>query len=274
MALSRRRLVPALIVCSTVATRPPSRARAWQTANGTPWPEELRPGFIIGAERNFAASGMRAAGPSAIAVGVYQFESAEAATTVFPGLADFYRARLDTVGDALRPASTPDLGDEVLAYAGEVPTEDGVTVTIGLLCWREATVISVAAAAGLSGEQLVPLFTIAERMAQRGHPGRQVSDAPVATPTGAQDMHTGGVWDLLPTLADLPEGFVFSSDEPIPRLPSAQRAPGSSTAGTLARRSPPVPQRGHRQPRLGVKVAEAGMPPAGTGQLDHPPPVL
>ena len=107
------------------------------------------------------------------------------------------------------------MGEEAVAYAGEVPNRDvAAEIVVALLGWREANLILSGVSAGFSGDQLLPLVSAAEAIA-----GREPGSGPVATPASESEMHTGGIWDVLPALDDLPPGFVFVSDETLTGAP-------------------------------------------------------
>ena len=63
-------------------------------------------------------------------------------------------------------------------------------------------------AVGLRIDPLTDLFAVG-----RSVTGRKLNDDPVSVPSSPLEMHTGGIWYLLPTLADIPEGLVFQEDE-------------------------------------------------------------
>jgi hypothetical protein len=55
---------------------------------------------------------------------------------------------------------------------------------------------------------LPTLFNIA-----RAIEGRQPGPEPLAGTPIPNEMQSDGIWDVLPTLDDMPEGFVFIKDE-------------------------------------------------------------
>jgi hypothetical protein len=152
------------------------------------------------AEREFETAGMRLIGPAAILVSVFGCASPAAAAEAFPAMSDAIADHFG--GEALQQASAPRLGDERVALAGQTPPDpDGDTFAVGIFAWRDGAYIYLTVAAGLTGEQLPVLFDLARTLEER--------DA------------TGDVWQRLPALDDMPEGFVVRSEQPIARATPA-----------------------------------------------------
>jgi hypothetical protein len=170
------------------------------------------PGFLGGAERRFEASGMRLTGALVISTAAYAFDSETHAVEAFPSLIEHTRGAIETDASPLHEASAPPLGDEHAAYVGEVPgpDESSPRFAVGLVFWRDGDLIIVMFAGGLAGDQLAELVPTAQAIAGR-EPG-----PPTAATLVPGNMRSGGLWDVLPTLEDAPEGFVFLEDR-IPR---------------------------------------------------------
>jgi hypothetical protein len=135
---------------------------------------------------------MRLIGPAAISVWVFGCASPADAAEAFPAMSD---AIADHLGGEARPASAPRLGDERVALAGQTPPDaDGNTYAIGIFAWRDGAFIYLTVAAGLTGEQLPVLFDLARTLEERAA--------------------TDDVSQRLPTLDDMPEGFVVRSQQP------------------------------------------------------------
>ena len=172
-------------------------------------------GRLDGASRSFAPSAVRLIGTSFISTFVVTYNTKVNVAAAFPWLTDYrldflFRNQAQAVSETLRQASAPDLGDEAVAYVGDFvdSANPDITYVLGFIAWREKAIIYQNV--GLSRETgpLPDLFAVASNIT-----GRELNGDPVSTPTSPQDMHIGGIWDLLPTLADVPEGFVFVEDE-------------------------------------------------------------
>jgi len=194
---------------------PVSPALARQDVTPTPRATVTVPGFIEGATRNFQAPAGRLVGTGFISALVVITDTDEHAAAAFPDLVDYYRDYLyrdqtESISETLRPASTPDLGDEAAAYAGEFadPKNPNALFLAAIFCWREGPIIYENFALSRGVDPLPDLFAVGRKIT-----GREQNNDPVSVPASPQEMHTGGVWDLLPTLADVPEGLVFLNDE-------------------------------------------------------------
>lgn len=199
------RWLAALVVLIALVGISPSITAA---QSATPWPTEVLAAYREGGLREFRSAGMRLLGPAAITVAAYRFEADKAAAQAFPRLCGSIHEQM---GGDLQTASAPNLGDETLALAGEAEGDDPETLfPVGLVCWRDGPVVFLGFSAGLAGEQLPALFDVARTMKEQT---AQANAA--ATPAPDQEMRTGGVWDLLPRLQDMPEGFVLERETPI-----------------------------------------------------------
>lgn len=208
MAAWRILLILALAVAGLLGTDVGS-GKAGQVATPAPLAQEVADSYLGGAWREFEAGTLRLAGTMALRVTVFVFDDAAVAARAFPSTAGSMRDQMGERGEALRPASPADVGDEALAWVGDVPADDGsaMTFSLGIFAWREGPAIYVAYGGGFMGDPLPDLFAVG-----RAIEGRRFVAGPVATPAGSAQMHTGGVWDLLPTLADVPEGLVFADE--------------------------------------------------------------
>jgi hypothetical protein len=180
------------------------------------------------AVRNFMASGFRFVGTLRFGFLVAEFRDDGAASAAVPALAartehGLERTNRDAPG--LRPASVRPLGDEAIAYAGQVNTEgedeDFDTVTLAFIVVREGHYVHVLYGGALAGDPLIEIADIAEKILGRDPGGDE-------TPVAADGLREGGLWDLLPRLADLPEGFVLDEERvpaPFDPLPGQAAAP-------------------------------------------------
>lgn len=153
----------------------------------------IRDGFVTGAIRQYEAPGVRLMGMLALHASVYVYESDDAATTALPAIVAFMDGEIAANGGTLAPASAPDLGDEAMAFAGDL-TQGETTYVAAMLAWRDGSKVSTLVAAGLSGDLFPEMMAVAEAMQGRV-------------------FWSGGAWDLLPTLEDMPVGFVLKDEE-------------------------------------------------------------
>lgn len=199
-------VMAAMLALGTVA---PAMAR--QDASPTAGPTWRPPGLTFGAARQFDAPGLRLIGPMRIMTAAVVFDTEAHAEDAMPSAVDFAQAISQMEPDSIRPASAPkDLGDEAVAYIGEVaPEGQSQAFATGLLVWREQRLYTMIGYGFAGTDVLTELFALGRSIS-----GRAVGNTPTA-PVAAHNLWSGGVWDLLPTLADVPEGFVFESDTPI-----------------------------------------------------------
>ncbi len=170
-------------------------------------PEADLPSPHAAVQRDFEVSGLTLLGPTAIASIVFVYETPKEATTEFPRLHEFYRNEFEAnQGGDLQPASTPKIGDERKAYAGSFMSEDQEAI-VGLFAWREGSRVYVLVDIGLAGDLLTPLFDLGVSLS-----GRTLPNSAPAQATSPGEMGSGGAYELLPTLDDMPPGWVFTSD--------------------------------------------------------------
>jgi hypothetical protein len=218
--LSRRILLHAVIASVSAFSLSPGGIFA-QQSTATPASEAIT-GIIAASERRFEASGLRLLGAGAISVFAYQFDSAEHAAEGFAAVIEFFRDYFETGATAMQQASAPRLGDQRVAYVGELPESsepDARLLAGGLFGWQDDDVVIVMIAIGLAGDQLAELFAIGNAIVGRV-PGPRAAAA-ISFPG---EMRRGGIWDVLPTLEDVPEGFVFLED----RVPGQASGPAET----------------------------------------------
>jgi hypothetical protein len=208
-----------------------------QEAQGTPSPRGEWLAELAGAEdaalRNFEASGLRLIGSLFLLFGVCQFDTPEHAEDAAPALGTRTVDNLQAPpgSGSLKPASVRPLGDQALAFAGtiEAPADDDSPIreaTAAVLVVREAAFVHVMVGAAIAGDPLTDLAGIAEKVAGREPGGDE-------TPVAADGLREGGLWDLLPRLADLPEGFVLDQEQvPAPFDPLPGQAADPTPAPT------------------------------------------
>jgi len=161
--------------------------------------------------RAFGAAGPTIVGPAVLLCGVALFSSDEAAEAAMSLTLDGYIELMAETFDPapLRKASVRDIdADAAMAYAGTVPFLDPDNpfgeVTFVLLAAQRGTVLRVMLCAALV-EDPFPYITSVYDVIVR----RKPSDDPETLEDG---YHTGGVWDMLPTIDDVPSGLVFHED--------------------------------------------------------------
>lgn len=219
-----RRVALCLIVLGMVAAFTPHGLRAMQ-ATPVAYSQEVRDGFVDGAQRRFQATGMRLLGSNVFVTGVYVFNSEDVARLAFGEIVDTILLRIEeseAIGEVgeIRPASVSNLGEESQAYLTKTDM-DGTELALGVVFWRDGVAVYTGISASLGGgDPFTELFALA-----RAITGREYVDAPVEWSGDEGDIRSGGVWDLLPTLSDIPEGFVFVDEEEIANVGAAAPTP-------------------------------------------------
>lgn len=215
-----RRVSFFLIILGIVASLLPHDLRAMQ-ATPAAYSPAVRDGFVGGATRRFQATGMRLLGSNLFVTGVFVFDSEDVAKLAFGEIVDTTLLRMSEGGDfgevgEIQPASVSNLGDEAQAYLTKVDS-DGTELAIGVVFWRDSVAVYTGFSASLDGgDPFTELFALA-----RAITGREYVDMVVVGTGDPTDMRTGGVWDLLPTLSDIPEGFVFVDEDEIHNVGAA-----------------------------------------------------
>jgi hypothetical protein len=203
----------------------------------TPTPVPLLVPEIKGVQdaalRSFAATGLRIASPISLAVEVIRFDSGKHGKDAIDTLLERQMQRLAQGGDTsgIKRASADKIGDETRAFGGSLKLTDTSApieeIAIGGAIVRRDEFVFVALVGSLGGDSITPALEIMRKIVDR-QPGQG------ATPTDADGMRTGGLWDMLPTLDDVPEGLTFDEDRvPVPfdPLPGQDATP---TPGTTA----------------------------------------
>ena len=158
------------------------------------------PGQSAEAEREFRTSGARD-GALAFRFGVGEFVDAASAAAALPAVVERIRAQPNLA--ALRPATAPAFGDEAHAFAGPVPSGETTLETV-ILIVRADRYLYLWIASGLASDPFPDLIAVAERVFARPAP----ADASPAPGDGTAPWLLG----RLPTLNDLPAGFVMSKE--------------------------------------------------------------
>lgn len=174
-------------------------------------PESSMPEPLAAIRRDFQVSGMTLVGPASLVSLVFLFESPKEASSAFPELMDFYRDWALNLGEGeLREASTPKQGEARKAFAGSTTMGDqsDQEAQLGIFGWQEDNRAYVLMSFGLAGEMLTPLFDLGSTLSGRSLPATE----PVLA-TADDEMSTGGIYELQPTLADMPPGWVFMGDQ-------------------------------------------------------------
>ena len=230
--------------------------------------------------RSFAATGFRPVGPILMQFIVVEFDSEDDAKSGAEQLAPDVLAFLGGESRGYKQASVRPLGDDVLAYAGTI---DVVSSTAGepgtfvgaILFVRDAAFLHVAFGAGFAGDPLADLTNTVESVLDRHRTG--------GTPVASMAPHRGELWDALPMLVDIPEGFTVDEEKnlgsstvasPIARDGNPFGGPARSSPGSAAtasrppsNRSPrigsPTPSNHRRQRPSAYSVSSPGMQRAG-----------
>lgn len=172
--------------------------------------QDASPVLVAQATRDFEASGLRLVGTLAITTSVYEMASDADAELALPMVVNAALAMVEDGGGSMQLASATDVGDESFAYAGEIadPANPETTYVSGILAWRDGPVVVLMVGGALAGDPLTDLAMVA-----RNIEGREPANAIATPPATPQGVGSGGIWDRLPTLADMPDGFVFKSDQ-------------------------------------------------------------
>ena len=166
------------------------------------------PGQVAEAEREFSVRGTRPGGALAFRFGVAEFASLETAIAALPVVVDRIAAE-QTMAD-LEQGTVGRIGDETLLFEGPVPGS-GVVLDTAILLVRDGRYVHLWIGAALDADPVPDLLAVADRVlpdssAAGGTPGA----TPAGTPNGAPNPEA--LLDRLPTINDLPEGFVMSSE--------------------------------------------------------------
>lgn len=116
----------------------------------------------------------------------------------------------DVTMGVLRPVSIRPIGDEVVAKAGTLnirkdADSETQNTPAAIISFRDGRFVYLLLGHGTTTNPLQTLADIGEKLV-----GRTARDY-FSTVT-ADGLHLGGVWDLLPGLEDMPEGFVVASE--------------------------------------------------------------
>ena len=228
-----KRTVVALLLAGVTVAAGWFPGSAQGNANSFPEIEGLR--TAVG--RTFGPSGFRLVGTLALLFTVTDFENENSAAAGMPQLGDQLIVDLaeqgnDTSGP--KSASVRPLGDERIAYAGTLIAleEDDSTFDefmVAALVVREGVFVHFMYGAAIAGDPLADLAAVAEKIIGR-QPGGDV------TSVGDDGVREGGLWDLLPRIEDLPEGFVLEKEEELAPVDERQ----DQTASPRARPTSPA----------------------------------
>ncbi|MCA9878225.1 MAG: hypothetical protein KC442_10605 [Thermomicrobiales bacterium] len=177
--------------------------------------------FIAGAQRQFATTDVPERGSGFLQFTIHVLPSDAQAEEQFPGAVARLREYFAGMAPGtvtLAPASAGGVGDQSQAFAGTARVE-GVDVVLAVIAWRDGPLIYTAASVGMAGDQVAELEPIIQRVADRHY-----TDAPVRRDR-VTGMRTGGAWDLLPNLDDLPPGFALQREIPLTPRVDATPAP-------------------------------------------------
>jgi hypothetical protein len=173
--------------------------------------------------RSFQAPGARFVGAESVTTYLARFGSPEQAKAGISALRDRVFAYVRTIAktDAVGKASIRKIGDQTVAYAGNLELLNpqpnvAAGFTAAFLFVRAGEyVYYIRGAAVLNVDPTLDTFAVARDIVSR-KPGL------AKAAKSAKEMNTGGLWDMLPTLDDVPEGFTFVQDavpppfDPIP----------------------------------------------------------
>jgi len=178
-------------------------------------------GLEEAALRNFDAAGSNE-GLLSLSTVVLKFSSEDVADAGLEAVADrFFALHGQSDGQLTisepRPVSAPKLGDRRVAYswtATDAPT--GLEFTFGMIVVRKGDIVYQMTAASRGTNPLTDLADVGRTI---------ITDEPRQPASGG--LQTGGVWDLLPTLDEIPFGLVVELEKvpedygPVPATESA-----------------------------------------------------
>jgi hypothetical protein len=201
-------------------------------------------GLADAAVRSFEASGIRLIGTAQFSFMVVRFDDVEAARSGIERVIANQIARIDQQSDVsdLKRASIGSIGDETLAHAGEVVVDDPgdaavEPLIVGIVAARRAAYVQLGQGVALAGDPLVDVSGVLKKTIDRAEGGD-------ATPVDGDGMRTGGLWDMLPRLEDLPEGFVLDEErvpapfDPLPEPDVTQSPTTTDNAAELPSQTP------------------------------------
>ncbi len=160
------------------------------------------------ATRKFDASGFNLLGLQQIQAAVVVFNSSKDATTAMAMLLPNETALIHSrasMQSKVQETSVRALGDESLAISADIPKTDK-SIGYEAVVVAERTESEIRVLIGLGALPSDPVKQLADVLESSLR--RHVTDAAVSRT--ANGMTVGGVYDALPQLRDLPEGFVFT----------------------------------------------------------------
>ncbi|MFL5760317.1 MAG: DUF4352 domain-containing protein [Thermomicrobiales bacterium] len=222
-----RRVIALVLVVVLLAGAVPASAQ-----EPTPTPVPLLVPEINGVQdaaiRSFIATGFSLASPIYLTSAVVEFDSDEHTHDAMPIVRDRYLQSIGQNGDVsgIKKTSAKKIGDETIALSGPLKVSDpDVPITelaCGLVVVRHDRYVLLVGVGSIGGDSIGAALGTARAMVEK-HKGGDV------TPTDADGMRTGGLWAMLPTLDDIPEGLTFAEERvPVPFAP----LPGQDTTPT------------------------------------------
>jgi hypothetical protein len=128
----------------------------------------------------------------------------------------------------LKEVSAPQIADGSLAFAGSVGEEDGIQGQVTILVFREAQFVYMLGGAAIMTDPMADLVDVAKSI---------LAENRMAPPSGSE-MRTGGLWDRLPTLQEVPPGLALESEEENAHLDDpadCEATPAASPAASMPR---------------------------------------
>lgn len=180
-------------------------------AHDSPSPFDDLPGLRATAGRLFVATTVRPPTSLALAFVAAEFDTPEHASA---GISIFFEEVSQGIAEGgltadFRAVNGRQWGDETVARAGNIllanPIDGIDELTAAVLVVRTGRILLCMAGAGVEVNPLYDLSTVAGAVIDRVL-------GPAATPIGADGRRAGGLWDVLPVPADLPDGFVLDRE--------------------------------------------------------------
>jgi hypothetical protein len=166
------------------------------------------PGLQDAAARSFEAPADGSSGTFSMNFIVLQFEDEAAADDAIEEVVVHYldlQELKNDVAPSLKPTRAPDMGDRAIAYEWQINTE-ALAVNLAMLVFSKGDLVYYMTAGGFDVDPLIDLEAVAKSMVSGDE-----------RPTADDNLRSGALWDLLPTLNELPEGFKVR-DELVPQM--------------------------------------------------------
>lgn len=179
-------------------------------------------GAVQGASRTFSSANMRFDQIIALVALVVEYRDVALAEAAFEQTRHNVLNCPDDDGGDWIEVSAPAVGDESVAFATTIGDEGELQGTYKILLLRHGRFVYDFAGVAFVADPMDDLVLIANRLLAENR------SVPQDRPT---TIRTGGIWDRLPTLNDVPAGLAFQEDRgggPPPEEPTCEGTPIAS----------------------------------------------